>query len=108
VFADSVLTVGVCKRRRSKYGLLFCFCSVSRRLLAGIAESYRLERGWTVWGSNPGRFAEGERHGMCELAWAVQRRHVGYLPAFGTVGEWQSSGRVEAGERLSNGMVCVN
>jgi hypothetical protein len=24
-----------------------------------------------------------ERHGMCELASAVQRRHVGDLPAFG-------------------------
>jgi hypothetical protein len=24
-----------------------------------------------------------ERHGICELASAVQRRHVGYLPAFG-------------------------
>jgi hypothetical protein len=24
-----------------------------------------------------------ERHGMCELASAVKRRHVGHLPAFG-------------------------
>jgi hypothetical protein len=36
-----------------------------------------------------------ERHGLCELASAVQRLHVGGLPAFGTVGE----GRVAAGER---------
>jgi hypothetical protein len=37
-----------------------------------------------------------ERHGMCELASAVLRRHVGDLPAFG---EWQVRGRVAAGER---------
>jgi hypothetical protein len=66
-----------------------------------------------------GRFTAGERHGMCELASAVQRRHVGDLPAFGTVAEWQGSGRVAAGERHGNGlgttwerhgngMVCVN
>jgi hypothetical protein len=30
-----------------------------------------------------GRVAAGERHGICELALAVQRRHVGDLPAFG-------------------------
>jgi hypothetical protein len=41
-----------------------------------------------------GRFAAGERHGMCELESAVQRRHVDDLPAFGTIGEWQGSGRV--------------
>jgi hypothetical protein len=29
------------------------------------------------------RVTAGERHGMCELASAVQRRHVGDLPAFG-------------------------
>jgi hypothetical protein len=40
-----------------------------------------------------GRFAAGERHGMCELASAVQRRYVGDLPAFGIVGEWQGRGR---------------
>jgi hypothetical protein len=39
------------------------------------------------------RFAAGERHGMCELASAVPRRHVGDLPACGTVGEWQGRGR---------------
>jgi hypothetical protein len=41
---------------------------------------------------------------MCELASAGQRRHVDDLPAFGTVGEWQGSGRVAAGERHGN---CV-
>jgi hypothetical protein len=46
-----------------------------------------------------GRFAAGERHGMCELASAVQRRHVGDLPTFGTVGEWHGSDRVVAWER---------
>jgi hypothetical protein len=46
-----------------------------------------------------GRFAATERHGMCELASAVQRRHVGDLPAFGTDGEWQGRGRVAVGER---------
>jgi hypothetical protein len=30
-----------------------------------------------------GRGTAWERHGMCELASAVQRRHVGDLPAFG-------------------------
>jgi hypothetical protein len=40
-----------------------------------------------------GRFAAGERYGMCELASAVQRRHVDDLPAFGIVGEWQDRGR---------------
>jgi hypothetical protein len=30
-----------------------------------------------------GRVTAWERHGMCELALAVQRRHVGDLPAFG-------------------------
>jgi hypothetical protein len=40
-----------------------------------------------------GRVATGERHGMYELASAVQRRHVGDLFAFGTVGEWQGRGR---------------
>jgi hypothetical protein len=44
-----------------------------------------------------GSFAAGERHGMCELASAVQRWYVGDLPAFGTAGEWQSSGRVVEG-----------
>jgi hypothetical protein len=29
-----------------------------------------------------GRVTAWERHGMCELASAVQRRHVGDLPAF--------------------------
>jgi hypothetical protein len=37
-----------------------------------------------------------ERHGMCELALAVLRHHVGDQPAFG---EWQSRGSVAAGER---------
>jgi hypothetical protein len=60
-----------------------------------------------------------ERRGICELASAVQRRHVGYLPAFGTVGEWQGRDRFVAGswqgrgrgtvwDRHGNGMVCVN
>jgi hypothetical protein len=40
-----------------------------------------------------GRFAAEERHGMCELASAVQKRHVGDLRAFGTVGKWQSRDR---------------
>jgi hypothetical protein len=31
-----------------------------------------------------------ERHGMCELAVAVLKRHVGDLPAFG---KWQGRGR---------------
>jgi hypothetical protein len=34
---------------------------------------------------------------MYELASAVQRRHVGDLTAFGTVGKWQGSGKVVAG-----------
>jgi hypothetical protein len=46
---------------------------------------------------DPGRGTVWERNGMCELASAVQRRHVGDLPAFGTVGEWQGSGGVVAG-----------
>jgi hypothetical protein len=33
--------------------------------------------------SRPRLSAAWERHGMCELASAVQRRHVGDLPAFG-------------------------
>jgi hypothetical protein len=37
-----------------------------------------------------GRWMAWERHGMCELASAVQRRHVGDLPAFGV---WQGRGR---------------
>jgi hypothetical protein len=41
----------------------------------------------------------GERHGMCELASAVQRRHVG---------KNAENGRVVAGSRQGNGMVCVN
>jgi hypothetical protein len=45
---------------------------------------------------------------MCELASAVQRRHVGDLPAFGTVGELKGSGRVVVGSWQGNGMVCVN
>jgi hypothetical protein len=45
-----------------------------------------------------------ERHGMCELASAVQRRHVGDLPAFGIVGEWQGRGRFVAGSRQGTGM----
>jgi hypothetical protein len=48
------------------------------------------------------REATLERHDMCEIASAVQRWRVGDLPAFGTVGELQGSGRVMAGER--NGM----
>jgi hypothetical protein len=31
----------------------------------------------------PLKATAGERHGMCELASAVQRRHVGDVPAFG-------------------------
>jgi hypothetical protein len=52
-----------------------------------------LSRPWQV----RGRGTAWERHGMCALASAVQRRHVGDLPAFGTVGEWQGRGRVVAG-----------
>jgi hypothetical protein len=47
--------------------------------------------------------APGERHGMCELASAVQKRHVGDLPAVGTVGEWQGSGRVVVGQWQDSG-----
>jgi hypothetical protein len=36
---------------------------------------------------------------MCELASAVQRRYVDDPSAFGTVGEWQGSGRGTAWER---------
>jgi hypothetical protein len=46
-----------------------------------------------------GRFATGERYGMCELASAVQRQRVGDPPTFGTVGDWQGSGRGTARER---------
>jgi hypothetical protein len=42
-----------------------------------------------------------ERHGLCELASAVLRQHVGDLPAFG---EWQGHGRVTAGEWHENDM----
>jgi hypothetical protein len=45
-----------------------------------------------------GKGTAWERHCMCEFASAIQR-HVGDLPAFGTVGEWQGRGRVAAGER---------
>jgi hypothetical protein len=67
---------------------------------------------------------------MCELTSAVQRWYEGDLPAFGTVGEWQGTGRVVAGLwqgtgsvmaglwqgtgsvvaglQQGNGMVCVN
>jgi hypothetical protein len=55
-----------------------------------------------------GRVTAWERHGICELASAVQIRLVGDLPVFGTVGEWQGRGRVLAGSRQGNGMVCVN
>jgi hypothetical protein len=55
-----------------------------------------------------GRGTAWELHGVCELASAVQRQHVGDLSAFGTVGEWQGSGKVVAGSRQGNGMVCVN
>jgi hypothetical protein len=43
---------------------------------------------------------------MCELASVVQRRHVGDLPEFGTVGEWQGSGsgRGRTWEPHGNGM----
>jgi hypothetical protein len=50
-----------------------------------------------------GSVAPGERHGMCELASAAQRRHVGDLPAFGTHAEWQGSGRVVAWSRQGHG-----
>jgi hypothetical protein len=61
-------------------------------------------------GSRQGRCREiaWERYDMCELTSAVQRRHLDDLSAFGTVGEWQGSGRVAAGERHGKGMVCVN
>jgi hypothetical protein len=48
-----------------------------------------------------GRATAGERHGMCELASAAD------LPVLGTVGEWQDGGKVVAGSRHGNGMVCV-
>jgi hypothetical protein len=41
-----------------------------------------------------GRGTAWDRHGVCELVSAVQRRRVGDMPAFSTVGEWQGSGRV--------------
>jgi hypothetical protein len=47
----------------------------------------------------PLKATAGVQHGVCELASAVQRRHVGNLPAFDTVGEWQGSDRVVAGSR---------
>jgi hypothetical protein len=50
------------------------------------------------------RGAACERHGMCELASAVQKRQVSNLPAFGTVGEGQGRGRFAAGERHGNSM----
>jgi hypothetical protein len=43
---------------------------------------------------SPRHSAAWERHGMCELASVVLRRHVGDLPAFG---EWHG-----------RDMVCVN
>jgi hypothetical protein len=49
------------------------------------------------------------RHGMCNLASAVQRRHVGDLPAFGTVGEWQGRDRGTTwyvGIRLYSTVTC--
>jgi hypothetical protein len=51
-----------------------------------------------------GRGTALERHGMCELASAVQKRHVGDMPSFGSVGEWQRSGR----SRQGNGTVYLN
>jgi hypothetical protein len=59
---------------------------------------------------------------MCELASPVQRRHVGDLPTFDAVEEWQGRGMVAVGERhgmcelafnaaaerRGNGMVCAN
>jgi hypothetical protein len=38
--------------------------------------------------SRPRQVRGRGRHGVCELPSAVQRLHVGDLPAFGTVGEW--------------------
>jgi hypothetical protein len=64
-----------------------------------------LERVKAMAGSQQGN-GMGTAYCVCELASAVQRRHVGDLPAFGTVGEWQGSGRVVAGLRHGNGMVC--
>jgi hypothetical protein len=46
--------------------------------------------------SRPRHSAAWGRHGMCELASAVLRQHVGDLPAFG---EWQGSGRETGWER---------
>jgi hypothetical protein len=46
--------------------------------------------------TRPRQGAAWERNGMCEFASAVQRRHVGEMPAIGTVGEWQGRGRVLA------------
>jgi hypothetical protein len=45
---------------------------------------------------------EWERNGMCELASAVHRRHVGEMHAFGNVGEWQGHGRFVTGSRQGN------
>jgi hypothetical protein len=48
-------------------------CLSESELLKATAGSWQGDGTGTAW----------ERHGMCELAAAVQRRHVGDLPAFG-------------------------
>jgi hypothetical protein len=81
------------------HAMPFPCCSPALPLKATAVSRQGRGRG-TVW----------EWNGMCELASAVQRRHVGDLPEFGTVGEWQGSGsgRGRAWERHGNRMVCVN
>jgi hypothetical protein len=54
--------------------------------------------------SRPRHSVAWERHGMCELASAVQRWHVGELPAFGFFRRY----RRMAGWRQGNGRACVN
>jgi hypothetical protein len=63
------------------------------------------ENGRVVAGSweGRGRGTAWERHGMCELASAAHRRHVGDLPAFGNVGERQGRSRFVAGLRQGRG-----
>jgi hypothetical protein len=46
--------------------------------------------------SRPRHSAAWERHGTCEIASVILRRHVGDLPAFR---EWQGRGRGTAWER---------
>jgi hypothetical protein len=58
-----------------------------------------LSRPWQV----RGRGTAWKRLGMCELASAVQRRHVGDLPR----SKLSDNGRVVAGSRQGTGMVTA-